>query len=434
MNNLTDLSTKAAQCVKCGTCMANCPIYVETLSEVTTPRGKLSLIESLASGEIGLSKRLQDILFSCLACDTCGESCPNNVKVGEILLAARKELVNHRGLSPVKRLFFRHVLSSLKAMPLYLRAGSLVQGLLLKKIPEGSGLHLRFPLPFLDKKRLIPALAKKFFCDYQPLMAQADPEKKRVGFFVGCVNNYLFPPIAEATVRLLNRNGVSVITPSHQSCCGLMAFGAGDWSSAQKCALSNIAAFETYNLDTIITSCASCAATLKTFYPQMFKDADDATQKRVKQFSSTIMDVSQFLTRELDSTSASYKKLHQQKKLPRITYHDPCHLKRTLGISQEPRELLQSLSHLEFVEMADASKCCGMGGTFTITHYDLSMNVLSHKLDTLEAMDVDMLATGCSGCLLQFMDGIHQRGLKTKVVHLVEALESGEDYEIGDGG
>jgi glycolate oxidase iron-sulfur subunit len=144
------------------------------------------------------------------------------------------------------------------------------------------------------------------------------------------------------------------------------------------------------------------------------------------------MDISQFLTQELDSTSALYKKLHQQKNLPKITYHDPCHLKRTLGISQEPRELLQSLSHLEFVEMDDASKCCGMGGTFTITHYDLSMNVLNHKLDTLEAMDVDMMATGCSGCLLQFMDGIHQRGLKTKVVHLVEALERGESSDSDD--
>jgi glycolate oxidase iron-sulfur subunit len=432
MNDLKDLSTKASQCVKCGTCMANCPIYIETLSEVTTPRGKLSLIESLASGEIELSKRLQDILFSCLACDTCEESCPNNVKVGEILLAARKELVNHRGLSTVKRLFFRHVLSSLRAMPLYLRSGSLLQGLLLKKIPGGSGLHLRFPLPFLDKKRLIPALAKNFFCDYQPLLAKAHPEKKRVGFFVGCVNNYLFPRIGETTVRLLTRNEVSVITPSDQNCCGLMAFGAGDWSSAQKCALSNIAAFETHNLETIITSCASCAATLKTFYPQMFKDADTGTQKRVKRFSNSITDISHFLTQELDSTSALHKKLHQQKNLPTITYHDPCHLKRTLGISQEPRELLQSLSHLEFVEMDDASKCCGMGGTFTITHYDLSMNILNHKLDSLEAMEVDMLATGCSGCLLQFMDGIHQRGLKTKVVHLVEALESGQDHEIGD--
>ena len=67
------------------------------------------------------------------------------------------------------------------------------------------------------------------------------------------------------------------------------------------------------------------------------------------------------------------------------------------------------------------------GGTFTLTHYDLSMDILNHKLDTLEAMEVDMMVTGCSGCLLQFMDGIHQRGLKTRVVHLVEALDPEQD-------
>ena len=83
MDDLKELSKKASQCVKCGSCMTNCPVYTETLSEVTTPRGKMSLIESLASGEIQLTRRFQDILFNCLVCDTCGESCPNNVKVGE---------------------------------------------------------------------------------------------------------------------------------------------------------------------------------------------------------------------------------------------------------------------------------------------------------------------------------------------------------------
>ena len=75
--------------------------------------------------------------------------------------------------------------------------------------------------------------------------------------------------------------------------------------------------------------------------------------------------------------------------------------------------------------MKDASRCCGMGGTFNITHYDLSMDILKHKLDTLEIMGVEMIATGCSGCISQVMDGIHQRGLKTRVVHIVEALEIG---------
>ena len=423
MDNLKELSKKASQCVKCGSCMTNCPIYTETLSEVTTPRGKMSLIESLASGEIQLTKRLQDILSTCLVCDTCGESCPNNVKVGEILLDARHALVKNRGLPPVKRFFFRYLLGSLRALPFYLRMGSLLQGLLLKKIPEESGLHLRFPLPFLDKKRLIPPLAKKFFCDEQPFIALAPSEKKRAGYFVGCVTNYIFPSIGSTTVRILNKNGVSVVTPPAQTCCGLIAFGSGDRSSAQKCALSNIEAFESSNLDTIITTCASCAATLKTFYPQLFKNADPEIQKRVERFSNSIMDISEFLTRELDITSHLTKKSPDKEILPRVTYHDPCHLKRTLGISREPRDLLKSSPNHTFLEMEGASQCCGMGGTFTLTHYDLSMDILNHKLDTLEAMEVDMIVTGCSGCLLQFMDGIHQRGLKTRAVHLVEALD-----------
>jgi len=425
MNNLKELSKNASQCVKCGTCLAHCPIYAETLSEPTTARGKLSLIESLASGNIQFTKELNNLLFSCLICNTCGENCPNDVKVGEILLEARRELIDYRGLPITKKFLFRHLLNSIHALPLYLQAGSLIQGLLLKKIPKESGLQLRFSLPFLDKKRLIPALAKNFFCDCHSPIAQANPAKKRVGYFVGCATNYLFPHIGEATLRILNKYGVSVSIPSDQKCCGLIAFGSGDWQSTQKLALSNIEAFEQLNLDTIVTTCASCAATLKTFYPTLFKNADDETKKMVERFSHKIMDISQFLTQEIGITSKLKKHTLKKGNLLRITYHDPCHLNRTLGITQEPREILKSLSNLEFVEMKDASRCCGMGGTFNITHYDLSMDILKHKLDTLEIMGVEMIATGCSGCISQFMDGIHQRGLKTRVVHIVEALEIG---------
>jgi glycolate oxidase iron-sulfur subunit len=425
MNDLKKLSKNASQCVKCGTCLAHCPIYAETLSEPTTARGKLSLVESLASGNIQFTKKLNNLLFSCLICNTCGENCPNDVNVGEIILEARRELIDHRGLPITKKFLFRHLLNSIHALPLYLQAGSLMQGLLLKKIPKESGLQLRFSLPFLDKKRLIPALAKNFFCEHYSPAAKANIEKKRVGYFVGCATNYLFPHIGEATLRILNKYGVSVSIPSDQKCCGLIAFGSGDWQSTQKLALSNIEAFEQLNLDTIVTTCASCAATLKTFYPKLFEDADDETQKMVERFSHKIMDISQFLTQEIGITSKLKKLPLKKGNLSRITYHDPCHLNRTLGITKEPREILKSLSNLEFVEMNDASRCCGMGGTFNITHYDLSMNILKHKLDTLETLGVEMIATGCSGCIFQFMDGIHQRGLKTRVVHIVEALEMG---------
>ena len=423
MSTLEELSREASRCVKCGTCLAHCPIYAETLSEVTTARGKMSLVESLASGEIQFTEKLKTILSSCLVCNTCGENCPNEVKVEEILLEARKEFLNHRGLSISKRILFRHLLTSLHTMRLFLRAGSLLRGLLLKKVPQESGLNLRFSLPFLSKKRLIPELANNFFCDSHPQLVKADNEKRRVGYFVGCGTNYIFPRIGDATLRILNKNGVSVFIPSDQKCCGLIAFGSGDWHATQKLALSNVEAFDQCNLDTIVTTCASCAATLKVFYPRIFKDADTDTQKKVASFSHKIMDISQFLTKEPGMLTQSKGNPPRKATLPKITYHDPCHLNRTLGITQEPREILKSLSNMEFVEMNDASKCCGMGGIFNVTHYDLSLSILNHKLDNLEATGVEMIATGCSGCMFQFMDGIYQRGLKTRVIHPVEALE-----------
>ena len=211
--------------------------------------------------------------------------------------------------------------------------------------------------------------------------------------------------------------------PLDQKCCGLIAFASGDWRSTQELALWNIEAFEEFNPDTIITPCASCAATLKIFYPRLFKNRDADVQKSVERFSHKIMDLSQFLTTETEIISDLKKNPLKKEKLPRITYHDPCHLNRTLGIHQAPREILKSLSSLAFVEMNNSCRCCGMGGTFNITHYDLSLNILKHKLDSLEEMGVEMVATSCSGCILQFMDGIHQRGLNIRVMHLIEALE-----------
>jgi glycolate oxidase iron-sulfur subunit len=425
MSNLTELGKEASRCVKCGTCLADCPLYAETLSEATTARGKMSLVESLPLGDIQFTAKLNSLLTSCLVCNSCGESCPNKVKVEEIILEARKELSHHRGLPFAKKLLFRYFLTSPRTILLFLRAGSLLRGLLLKKIPRESGLHLRFPLPLIDRKRLIPDLPKKFFFNSHPPLVKAHDEKKRVGYFAGCATNYLFPRLGDATLRVLNKHGISVCIPHDLKCCGLTAFGSGDWHATQKLALANIESFEQFNLDTIVTTCGSCAAALKIFYPRIFKDADADIQEKVVNFSNKIMDISQFLTQEPGILSKVTKLPKKQDSLPIITYHDPCHLNRTLGITQEPREILKSLSSLAFEEMNNACRCCGMGGSFNITHYELSLNIVGHKLDALEAMGAQIVATGCSGCMLQFMDGIHQRGLDIKVVHLIEALEMG---------
>jgi Fe-S oxidoreductase len=107
----------------------------------------------------------------------------------------------------------------------------------------------------------------------------------------------------------------------------------------------------------------------------------------------------------------------------RLTYHDPCHLRRGMKVYQEPRELLESLPGIDFVEMKKPDRCCGMAGSFNFIYYDLFQKILQHKLNDIEGTKADYVVTSCMGCMIQLQDGIHQRKMGTRVIHLIEAIE-----------
>ena len=418
MKTLPQVVEEARQCVKCGTCMAQCPVYVETLEEPLVARGKLGLIEGVQEEDSDFSKRFYKIISQCLLCGTCAENCPNGVRADEIIREARSLLVKEKGLSLPKKAIFKYLLDSERLMDFLLKGGAFLQSLFLKKIPEESGLHLRFSLPGLDERRFIPPLATDPFLALHSGWVRAEKETRRVGLFVGCVSNYLFPRISQAALDLFRRHGVSVYIPESQRCCGLPAFGSGDEQTPLSLARRNIEAFEEEGLERIVAPCASCASMLKLDYPLLFEESDPF-YARALAFSSKIADASQFLGPLLDQRSAG----NQRGKALRITYHDPCHLRRKLGIFKEPRNLLKALPDLEYVEMREANRCCGQGGSFNIANYDLSLKILDRKIEAIAETGADVVATACSGCLLQLMDGLHQRGLKKEVRHLVEMVD-----------
>ena len=419
MKSLPEVLDEARKCVKCGNCMAQCPVYVETLEEPLVARGKLGLIEAVGEGESEFNKRLGKILSQCLLCGTCAENCPNSIPADDIIREARSLLVKEKGLSLPKKAIFKYLLDSKYLMPLLLKGGASLQNLFLKKIPEESGLRLRFPMPVLDQRRLIPPLAPDSFLDLHAGWVRAEKETRRVGLFVGCVSNYLFPRIGRSALDLFLRNGVSVFIPKSQRCCGLPAFGSGDEETPRSLARKNIEAFEEEGLKEIVAPCASCASMLKLDYPLLF-DESDPFRAQTLSFSSKVKDASQFLGELLPQKTGGNE--FSGKSL-RVTYHDPCHLRRKLGIFKEPRDLLKALPGLEYVEMAEANRCCGQGGSFNLANYDLSLKILGKKAQAIDESGADIVTTACSGCLLQLMDGLHQQGLKKEVRHLVEMID-----------
>ena len=418
MKEMTEVQEEARRCVKCGNCLAQCPVYLETLEEPLAARGKMALVESLKEGDPEYTKRYYQILSQCLLCGTCTENCPNGVCGDEIIRDARALLVKEKGLTLSKKAIFKYFLDTDRLMPLVLKGAASLQHLFLEKIPEESGLRLRFPMPFIDSKRFIPPIAQDPFLDIHSGWVRAEKETMRVGLFVGCVSNYLFPRISQATLDLFVGNGISVYIPKEQKCCGLPAFGSGDEDTPRSIARRNIEAFAEENLDQVVAHCASCAAMLKLDYPLLFGE-DDPFRAKALAFSEKVSDASRLLAQIPD---LKRKGNSPGNKVLRVTYHDPCHLRRKLGIFKEPRDLLQSTPGLEYVEMRDANRCCGQGGSFNVANYDLSLKILDRKTSAIEDSGADIVTTTCSGCLLQLMDGIHQAGLKKEVHHLVEMV------------
>lgn len=411
------------KCVHCGSCRSVCPVFATIQREAAAARGKITLAEVSFEGQLPYSKKFRAAIEQCLLCKACVENCANEVKTDLIVIAARAALAREKGLSFTKKLIFKYFLDSDRLMPSLLKAGSLFQALALRKIPEQSGLHLRFPLPYFDHRRTIPALAKKPLLEQYPEYISAEKEKLRVGFFTGCLINYIYTGVGEAVIKVLGKQGISVVIPRGQKCCGLPALGSGDLETTRSLALDNITIFEDLGVDYIITACGSCGSTLSEYYRTLLETEPPEIQQKAESFRKKIIDISDFLVNvaKLPAIATANGKKSTLSDL-KVTYHDPCHLRRGMKVFREPRELLKSVPGAEFLEMPSADRCCGFGGSFNISYYELSLDVLKKKIESLKKTGVDYLATGCPGCILQLQDGINREGLKTKVVHLVELL------------
>ncbi|MCD6525394.1 MAG: (Fe-S)-binding protein [Desulfuromonas sp.] len=410
---LEDFRQEIDKCVKCGACQAQCAVYKTLKRESTVARGKVAIAEALLDKDLPLNDRFVLDMSQCLLCGSCYDKCPNLVPTDEIVMAARREIAERQGLTTFGKVL-TGVIKRPKLMETLVKGGQFFGPFLFKKIPDHSGLRLRFPVPFISQDRAIPEFSDQPFRSRYPELIPGDDDKPLVAFFTGCMINYTYPEVGEALVKVMRFMGFPLQIPQAQGCCGLPALAAGDEETVDLLADANVDAFAADKAEVVVTACASCHAGIGKHYRDMGGDYAVLGDK--------VVDVLKFLV-----DNGLVEKLQQlnhkdyKGETLRVTYHDPCHL-RTQGITAEPRALLRALPGVEFVEMEGADRCCGLGGTFSVYHYDTSRKIGSRKADGIAASQADVVASACPGCMMQLQDSIQHAGLPQRVSHVLQLI------------
>jgi len=235
----------------------------------------------------------------------------------------------------------------------------------------------------------------------------------QVALFVTCLVDIFRPTVGFASIKLLEDAGCEVHVPQAQTCCGQPAWNSGDRENTVEIAKQVIEAFEKY--DYIVAPSGSCAGMIKIHYPEMFEKIPDWRERAVN-LSAKTHEIVSFLT-DVMAVDQVPVKLNSK-----ITYHDSCAGLRELGISQQPRKLLNSVEGLNVVEMKDCETCCGFGGTFAVKYSDISDSIVTEKTANIVAAKPDILLAGDLGCLMNMAGKLKRQGSKIEVRHVVEVL------------
>ena len=210
---------------------------------------------------------------------------------------------------------------------------------------------------------------------------------------------------------------------SKLTCCGIPALASGDRKGFVMETQKNLEVIGRElvggGINYVVTPCGSCTATLKEWWPYFIQEFSPDQQKTVRAVADRVMDINAFLVDVLHVDQMEPGERHPGD-VTRVTFHDSCHLKKSVGVSEQPRKLIRMNPNYELVEMAEADRCCGCGGSFTLFHYDLSKEIGQRKRDNIVRSGASVVATGCPACMLQISDMLSQNKDEVQVKHPIE--------------
>lgn len=420
-DDLSNIRRETDRCMKCGNCMAVCPVYGTEKVEASVTRAKVAVAEAVLSGDLALDDpKVYHMLFNCLVCKSCMMNCPTKVNFGRIILALRAALVRKNGLPWLKKMIF----STLKNPRLFdagMKVGAVFNGIGFRGVKEKAAIAPRSPFALVggkmgfDAQRLFPELTATPLRDRVPEVIPVKDAKIKVAFFTGDSLNYFYPDAGADVIEVLTQNNVEVHIPKGQSCCGIPVLVHGDVETARALARNNIDVFEKCGVDYLITGCGSCGGAWQHDYKEILA-SDPVYGPKAVHWAERTYDISTFLT----SVIGFRKPMGSVDAV--VTYHDSCHLKKSMGVFKEPREILKSIPGITFKEMAQPDACCGSGGSYVLTHYETASSIGKRKVEDINQTGAEIVSTGCPACMMQLLDNLNRFGHGQTTRHYISLL------------
>ena len=406
---------EALQCIRCASCLNICPIFRLVGGHVF---GKVYTggIGTILTAWHDNLKSSEDIQGLCIQCGACKDVCPSKIDIPGLILEIRRRLVKNEGL-PILHKSIYAVVNNRRLFHTMLRAAS-VAG---KPFSKGSKFirHLPMFLADLTDGRSLPAIAAKPLRDTIKKIRQPAGLKERAVFYAGCLIDFAYPEMGEALVKILNKGGIEVVFPDDQTCCGAPARYSGAYEVAAKNAVDNIEALLAERADYVVSACPTCTVALDHEFIATFQSLGQSTNMaRARELAAKVIDFSTLVKKLVDEGRLTLK---EGETLGKITYHDSCHLKRTMHAEKPPRELLEKAGY-ELTEMFECDICCGMGGSYSLKLPEVSAPILQRKLKNIKDTGAPVVAMDCPGCVMQIRGGMDQDGAPVQVRHTVELL------------
>lgn len=408
---LTDLGERstydaASQCSRCGYCEQSCPTYVATGKEQFSPRGRNQIVRLLLEGKIAKDDAsAREALSTCLLCGACQTTCYAHVGTPDLVLEGRR--MTAEPAHPVVKAALRLLIDHPRLFSIAMKAAFL-----------GKRLGLaRLAAPVLRLLGLGALAEADAHMDEAPLRFANDvlrdrsvPPKPAFLYFAACGTNFLFPRVAEATVKVLERQGP--VGHLDAGCCGLVAFNYGELDDARRAARRVIEQSEASDAP-IAADCSSCVAHLKA-YPQLFLE-EPAWKERAARFAARIRDAVELLA-------------HESPKEAPVALHESCRARHGQGLRPAA-----TVGATPVKCLADPDQCCGGAGAFSLAHPELSEEILKRKISSIKQTGLKVVATSSTSCLLQLARGLRNYYPEAAVKHVSEIASADDGRGTPDG-